>query len=278
MKWGQIVRDNRFKAVAVLSDQVFEFECTMADALASGLVYQVRDEASATDAGGSIIEEFDESQLVMPLKPGKFLCVGLNFTDHAQEVGAELPKYPTIFTKFSNALIGPHDHIQLPDADASTKVDWEAELAVVVGKSVRNVDRHLAQDAIFGYTVCNDISVRDWQGRTSEWFQGKNWDSSTPLGPVIVPADQKDVASGLRMTCSVDGEVRQNGNTANMVFLPAEIIAYLSQFMTLEPGDVIITGTPAGVGLSLHPRKWLEPGQVVETEIEGIGILRNKCI
>lgn len=278
MKWGQVIRGNKHVAVALLNDQAYAFDCSFTKALTSGLVDKITDEASVKRAGGVVVEGFTKDQLSIPLVPGKFLCVGLNFTDHAQEVGADLPKYPTIFTKFSNALVGPFDDIELPGADASTKIDWEAELAVVIGKRVRNADEKQAQDAIFGFTVCNDISVRDWQGRTSEWFQGKNWDNSTPLGPVIVPASELDVASGLRMTCTVDGEVRQSGSTANMVFSPAEIIAYLSQFMTLEPGDTIITGTPAGVGLSLHPRQWLKPGQLVETKIEGIGTLKNRCV
>lgn len=213
---------------------------------------------------------------VLPLEPGKILCVGLNYHDHAEEVGAEVPTYPTIFTKFANSLVGPDDPIAMPQE--STKIDYEAELCVVIGQRVRRASEEQALAAIAGYTLFNDISVRDWQGRTSEWFQGKNWDYSTPLGPHIVARSEVDPVEGLAIECLVDGEVMQSGTTSNMIFTPAQIVSYLSTFMTLEPGDVIACGTPAGVGMSKKPRRfWLKPGHEVTVRIEGVGKMANIC-
>ena len=217
---------------------------------------------------------------VRPLdKPGKVVCAGLNYRDHAEEMNLPVPEYPALFAKFSNALIGPNDQIRMPadDGTGSTKVDWEVELGLVVGVRLRNATEEQALEGLMGYTVINDVSVRDWQGRSSEWFQGKNWDAMTPFGPVIVSADEVDPLAGLELTCAVDGEVRQRGSTADMLFSPAYLLSYISRFMTLEPGDIVATGTPAGVGLSLHPRRWLKPGQEVRTRIEGIGELVNVC-
>lgn len=214
---------------------------------------------------------------VLPFDPGKILCIGLNYHDHAEEVGAELPQYPTVFTKFSNSLVGPDDPIVMPPE--STKIDYEAELCVVIGQAARRVDETEAYEAIAGYTLLNDISVRDWQGRTSEWFQGKNWDHSTPFGPHVVARDHIDPVQGLTIECLVDGEVMQSGTTANMIFTPAQIVSYISTFMTLEPGDVIACGTPAGVGMSKKPRRfWLKAGQDVTVRIEGIGEITNACV
>ena len=167
----------------------------------------------------------------------------------------------------------------MPSANetGSTKIDWEVELCLVIGQKMRRVDEEEALAGLLGYTILNDVSVRDWQGRTSEWFQGKNWDSMTPFGPYIVATGELDPTCGLDLTCEVDGEIRQHGNTSDMIFTSAQLISYISQFMTLEPGDLIATGTPAGVGLSLHPRNWLKPGQTLVTRIEGIGAISNRC-
>ena len=214
---------------------------------------------------------------VMPVKPGKILCIGLNYHDHAAEVGAEIPEYPSVFTKFRNALVGPEDPIALPEE--SSKIDYEAELCVVIGQHVRRADEEEALRAIAGYTLLNDVSVRDWQGRTSEWFQGKNWDHTTPFGPWVVSRDEVDPVAGLRIECLVDGEVMQSGSTADMIFTPAQLVSYISRFMSLEPGDVIACGTPAGVGMSKRPRRfWLKEGHRVTTRIEGIGEMTNVCL
>ena len=210
------------------------------------------------------------------LRPGKILCAGLNFYDHAEEVGQEIPKHPTIFAKYATALIGPTDPIAMPEE--SEKIDWEAELTVVIGSPLRHATPDQARAAIAGYTIMNDISVRDWQGRTSEWFQGKNFDRTTPVGPVVVTPDEIDPEAGLAIRCTVDGVRQQDSGTDRMIFSAVELVEYLSRFLTLEPGDLVACGTPAGVGLAKKPRRiWLRDGQEVVTEIEGIGELRNVC-
>lgn len=271
MKFAQILLRGKPVAVIEQGSRWYQLDKPLADYLATREVQFIS--AEHMDAQPLDLSEGD---FIRPLSNvSRVLCVGLNFTDHAKEVGAETPSHPTIFTKFGNALIGPGEQIQMPPE--SNKIDWEVELCAVIGKKGRRIPVEEAEEYLLGYTVLNDVSVRDWQGRTSEWFQGKNWDSMTPFGPVIVSPDELDIAGGLAMTCTVDGETRQQGSTANLIFRPAEVISYISTFMTLQPGDLIALGTPAGVGLSLRPRKWLAPGQTVVTEIEGIGRLTNVC-
>lgn len=271
MKFAQILLRGKPVAVIEQGSRWYQLDKPLADYLATSKVQVI----SAEHMGAQPLD-LSEDHFIRPLtNVSRVLCVGLNFTDHAKEVGAEPPSHPTIFTKFGNALIGPGEQIQMPTE--SNKIDWEVELCAVVGKEGRRIPVEEAEEYLLGYTVLNDVSVRDWQGRTSEWFQGKNWDSMTPFGPVIVSPDELDIAGGLAMTCTVDGETRQQGSTANLIFKPAEVISYISTFMTLQPGDLIALGTPAGVGLSLRPRKWLAPGQTVVTEIEGIGRLTNVC-
>ncbi|MEX3632161.1 fumarylacetoacetate hydrolase family protein [Rothia sp. LK2492] len=271
MKFAQILLRGKPVAVIEQGSRWYQLDKPLADYLATSKVQVI----SAEQIGAQPLD-LSEDDFIRPLSNvSRVLCVGLNFTDHAKEVGAETPSHPTIFTKFGNALIGPGEQIQIPAE--SNKIDWEVELCAVVGKEGRRIPVEEAEEYLLGYTVLNDVSVRDWQGRTSEWFQGKNWDSMTPFGPVIVSPDELDIAGGLAMTCTVDGETRQQGSTANLIFRPAEVISYISTFMTLQPGDLIALGTPAGVGLSLRPRKWLAPGQTVVTEIEGIGRLTNVC-
>lgn len=271
MKFAQILLRGKPVAVIEQGSRWYQLDKPLTDYLATSEVQVI----SAEHMGAQPLD-LSEDDFIRPLSNvSRVLCVGLNFTDHAKEVGAETPSHPTIFTKFGNALIGPGEQIQMPTE--SNKIDWEVELCAVVGKEGRRIPVEEAEEYLLGYTVLNDVSVRDWQGRTSEWFQGKNWDSMTPFGPVIVSPDELDIAGGLAMTCTVDGETRQQGSTANLIFKPAEVISYISTFMTLQPGDLIALGTPAGVGLSLRPRKWLAPGQTVVTEIEGIGRLTNVC-
>lgn len=271
MKFAQILLRGKPVAVIEHGSRWYQLDKPLADYLTTSEVQFI----SAEQIGAKPLD-LSEDDFIRPLSNvSRVLCVGLNFTDHAKEVGAETPSHPTIFTKFGNALIGPGEQIQIPAE--SNKIDWEVELCAVVGKEGRRIPVEEAEEYLLGYTVLNDVSVRDWQGRTSEWFQGKNWDSMTPFGPVIVSPDELDIAGGLAMSCTVDGETRQQGSTANLIFRPAEVISYISTFMTLQPGDLIALGTPAGVGLSLRPRKWLVPGQTVVTEIEGIGRLTNVC-
>ena len=217
--------------------------------------------------------EVRDATFVNPLSaPGKVVCCGLNYTHHIEEMGRDLPTHPTLFAKYADTLIGPQDDIVLP---RGLQVDWEAELAVVVGSTLRRADRSTALAGIAGYTVANDVSVRDWQQRTLQWFQGKAWDASTPLGPVIVSPDEVDPFAGLEVACRVNGEEVQRDNTSTLVFDPAELLAYISTFTVLRPGDVVLTGTPGGVGVGQEPPRFLADGDVLETEIAGIGTLRN---
>lgn len=212
------------------------------------------------------------------LDPGKVVCVGLNYRDHAREVGKVVPQYPTLFAKYPSAFVGAADPIRLPPADISQRVDWEAELVVVIGARVFQADAAVAASAIFGYTGMNDVSMRDWQRRTEEWLQGKNFERSTPVGPVVVTADELQIDRGLGVESRIGDRVVQSGSTADLIFPPVEIVQYITQFMSLEPGDLIATGTPAGVGVSRTPPEFLEDGDTLVTRIEGIGEMRNACL
>ncbi|OZC55598.1 2-hydroxyhepta-2,4-diene-1,7-dioate isomerase [Rhodococcus sp. 06-621-2] len=205
--------------------------------------------------------------------PRKILCCGHNYRGHIAEMGRDTPTYPTLFAKFADTLVGATDDIVLPGS--VTKLDWEAELAVVVGTTIRNADRVEAGAAIAGYTVANDISARDWQNRTPQWLQGKAFDATTPLGPVLVTPDEFDPAAGAKITCSVNGVVRQTGSTDDLVFGTADLLAYISEFTVLRPGDIVLTGTPSGVGAAATPPHFLNVGDIVETVVDGIGTLRN---
>lgn len=210
---------------------------------------------------------------VLPLAPpSKVICCGLNYADHIAETGRELPSHPTLFAKHADTLLPDGADIVLP---AGLQVDWEAELAVVVGAEIRGADRDEARAAIGGYTVANDISVRDWQNRTLQWFQGKAWDATTPVGPVVVPAAELDPFAGVDVVCRVNGVERQRGNTRTLVFDCADLLAYVSTFTVLRPGDLVLTGTPGGVGMGMTPPTYLADGDVVETEVVGIGTLTN---
>ena len=206
--------------------------------------------------------------------PGKVICCGLNFTDHITEMGRPLPEYPTLFVKFPDCLIGAHDDIAVPPA-AQGALDWEAELAVVVGATLRRSDRAAAAGAIAGYTVANDISMRDWQQRTAQWFQGKAWDATTPVGPVLCTPDEVDPVAGTTLSCTIDGELRQQADTRQLVFDCAALLSYISAFTTLRAGDLVLTGTPGGVGSAAKPPSYLGDGSRVVTDIDGIGRLDN---
>ncbi|XKK62640.1 fumarylacetoacetate hydrolase family protein [Streptomyces sp. ARC32] len=209
--------------------------------------------------------------------PSKVVCVGHNYTHHIEEMGRELPSHPTLFPKFAETLIGANDDIAKP-AETDT-LDWEVELAVVIGKQVRRADEQQAADAIAGFTVMNDISLRDWQFRTIEWTQGKIWEATTPLGPYVVTPDEVGgVRPALQVRTVVDGEVMQQDDTGTLLFDPVFLVRYISTVITLKPGDVIATGTPAGVGNARDPKVFLLPGQTVVTEIAGLGACSNKVV
>jgi acylpyruvate hydrolase len=234
------------------------------------------DPAGMTAAPSGEPVDLDEASLapVVPW-PEKIICLGLNYLSHISEMGGEPPRHPTLFAKFARALTGPRDPIML--ARGAEQVDWEAELAVIVGSTIRYVEPDEALDAIAGYTVLNDVSVRDWQTRTPQWLQGKIFEASTPVGPWLVTPDEVDHARDLRITCVVDGEVMQDARTSDLVFRPEEVLAYISQIVTLVPGDLISMGTAGGVGMARTPQVFLTHGQLVATEIEGIGALENRC-
>jgi 2-keto-4-pentenoate hydratase/2-oxohepta-3-ene-1,7-dioic acid hydratase in catechol pathway len=210
-------------------------------------------------------------------RPGKFVCVGLNYAAHAAEGGHDIPEYPSLFPRYNSSLIAAGQPVIRPTV--SEQLDYEVELTIVIGKGGRHISEQDALDHVFGYTIFNDVSVRDFQRKTKQWTQGKNFDGTGPLGPVVVTPDELPAgASGLRITSRVNGETRQDSNTADMIFSTAKIIAILSEFMTLEPGDVIATGTPSGVAHAMKPPGWMKPGDRVEAEIEGIGILSNPVV
>jgi acylpyruvate hydrolase len=226
---------------------------------------------------GQHLLTLDQVELGPPVPdPEKLLCVGLNYRAHASEVNAALPPVPTIFAKFRNSLSGPTSPIVLPTV--STLIDYEGELTVVIGTRCKGVSEQEALDYVAGYTICNDVSARDLQMQTSQWMAGKAIDTFAPMGPGIVLAEMIPDPQTLQLTTRVNGEVVQHDSTANMIYSVAKIIAFLSSFMTLEPGDLIATGTPSGVGGMRQPPLFLRDGDLVEVEIEGIGVIRNPVI
>ncbi len=225
------------------------------------------------NSGNSRIE-LKQVKLNSPVpKPEKYLGISLNYADHIAETGRDQPQYPSFFTKQSSCIIGDGDTIYQPKV--SDKLDYEGELAFVIGKRCRHVPVDKANQVIAGFTIANDISVRDWQMHSPTMMIGKSFDTAGPLGPWIVTSDELNDPHNLTIKTWVDDELRQNASTNEMIFNCHEIIAYLSQAMTLNPGDIITTGTPSGVGVKMKPRGYLKPGQTVRVEIEGIGALTN---
>lgn len=231
-------------------------------------------EATARAAGGAT-HALDGADLaaVVPA-PGKIICVGHNYRNHIKEMGREIPDHPTLFAKYAESLIGPYDDLALPEE--SDAVDWEAELAVVIGKKGRRISEADAADHIAGYSVLNDVSMRDYQFRTIQWLQGKTWEASTPFGPALVTKDE--FSAGPLMTSEVDGEIMQHTPTGDLVFTPEFLVSYISTIITLNPGDVIATGTPGGVGHARDPKRYLQEGEVLVTAIEGLGRLKNRVV
>lgn len=228
------------------------------------------------EGGGSeaiAVQEADFAPVVP--RPEKIMGIGLNYRAHAAEAGLALPDHPVIFAMYWRCLLGARDDLVLPPN--STMVDWEAELGLVIGRPVFRADLADAAAAIAGYTIVNDVSMRDWQRRTSQFLQGKTFESSTPAGPYLVTPDEVDDAKDLHITCEVDGEIMQDAHTSDLVFKPAEIVAYASQFITLSPGDLIATGTPGGVGGGRRPQVYLRGGQIMRTSIKGLGEQLTRC-
>ena len=216
-------------------------------------------------------------RLAAPIpRPGKIICIGLNYRDHAAESNAPLPEYPVVFAKYANTVVGPGDAIVLPRV--TEHVDYEGELGVVIGAQARDVPEAEALACVAGYLPVNDVSARDYQMRTSQWTIGKTFDTFAPMGPALVTADEIPDPHNLNLRVTIGDEVLQDSNTRHLIFTIPQLIAYLSSVMTLEPGDVIATGTPAGVGAARNPKRWLRAGETVRVEIEGLGALENPVV
>jgi len=258
---------------------------------------QIRDlSAQVADIAGATLTAAELKRLAalnpadLPLVPGtprigpcvgqvgKFVCIGLNYADHAKESGLEVPKEPVVFGKWTSAISGPNDEVQIPRG--SSKTDWEVELGVVIGKAGRNIDVAQSLDYVAGYCIVNDVSEREWQiERGGTWDKGKGFDTFGPIGPWLVTADEVADPQNLELWLEVDGKRYQNGNTRTMVFGVAEIVSYLSRCMSLQPGDIISTGTPPGVGMGVKPHAvYLKPGQEMRLGIQGLGEQRQVTV
>ena len=242
-------------------------------------------EAYVREGGGSsrrteglrrdgIVFTLSEVVLKAPIPhPGKLILLGLNYRDHAAETGQTIPEVPTLFAKYSNSVVGPGAAILIPRA--TEQIDYEAEFAFVIGRRGHHIPRERALDYVAGYTIINDVSARDYQFATSQWMVGKTFDTHCPMGPALVLKDEIPDPHNLDISLSIAGEVLQRSNTRQLIFKIPETVEYLAQIMTLEPGDVISTGTPAGVGFTRKPPRWLQPGETVRIEIAGLGVLEN---
>ena len=225
------------------------------------------------DTGSSKVS-LSKVKLEAPVSdPEKIICVGINYRDHAEETGKTIPDYPTIFSKYASSVIGASDAIRIPRV--TKQIDWECELAVIIGETCRHVSMENALDFVAGYTAANDVSARDYQMRTTQWTIGKTFDTFCPLGPALVTKDEIPDPGCLDISMFVDDELVQHSNTRELIFPVPYLVSYLSEVMTLKPGDVILTGTPSGVGFARSPQRFLKPGQTCRVEIESIGSLVN---
>lgn len=248
------------------------------DACAAALAYVAEraDDPAALRAEG-LAYDLAEVRLCAPLpEPGKIICLGLNYRDHAAETKGKVPEYPILFSKYTNSICGPGDPIILPRV--TQKVDYEAELAFVIGRRGKNVPRERALDYVAGYMNANDVSARDYQLRVSQWMTGKTFDTFCPIGPALVLKDEVPDPHNLPVRLSINGEVLQDSNTRELIFNVYDLVAYISSVMTLEPGDLVLTGTPAGVGFVREPSRYLRPGDRVRIEIGNLGVLENPVV
>lgn len=274
---GSRARGTRGTARTEIPDDLLSF-------IERGSLAQAR---AALALGRRLLREGKARGLVLPTSKVRLLapiprprknifCLGRNYAAHAQERGEDIPKVPVFFTKPPTAVVGPEEPVVRHAATA--QLDYEVELAVVIGRRGRNIPVHRAMDFVFGYTVMNDITARDLQARHVQWFKGKSLDTFAPMGPVVVHRSAVRDPQSLNLRSRVNGEVRQDDNTRSMVFPVAHLVSVLSEGMTIEPGDILATGTPAGVAAGRTPPPWLRPGDVVEAEIDGIGTLRNPIV
>ncbi|MEY2466704.1 MAG: hypothetical protein QOD03_1225 [Verrucomicrobiota bacterium] len=247
------------------------YAAQQADGTAFKLVGDIYHAPKLTD------EKADVAKLLAPIQATSIICIGLNYRKHAEETGAKFPEYPVVFFKGINTLLNPGEPIQIPTHMRSDEVDYECELAVVIGRACKNVSRQTALDYVLGYTCCNDVSARDWQIKRGggQWCRGKSFDTFSPLGPVLVTRDEIPNPNALKIRTVLSGQVMQDWNTNDMIFDVPTLIEFLSGSTTLLPGTVILTGTPHGVGMAQKPPRWLKPGDSVTIEIEKIGALTN---
>jgi acylpyruvate hydrolase len=263
MRLGTIRTAHGTSAVRIEGDLAIEIGASDVGALLAAGDWR----ALAGSAVGPRHRIADLSYAPVVPRPGKIICVGLNYRSHIIEMGRDLPEYPTLFAKYPEALIGASDPLTLPAE--SDQVDWEVELAVVVGRRVRHAGAAAAAEAIAGYSIINDVTMRDWQYRTPEWLQGKTFEATTPFGPHLVTPDE--IAPDAKISCLIDGEVMQDSTIADLLFGPVDLVCYISTILPLDPGDVIATGTMGGVGHARTPPRYLQNGQTLVARIEGIG-------
>lgn len=256
------LRDGSIHAGELVGETVYALDASVMDIIGGKIALRGQPVANA--------------RLVAPLRPGKLICVGRNYADHAAELSHDLPKTPLIFAKYPTCVIGQGDTITWSSA-ITQQVDWEGELVVVIGKTARRIAESGAMHHVFGYTIANDISARDIQNSESQWIRAKGMDTFCPLGPCIVTRDEIPDPHALALTTVVNGQTMQQANTASMIFKIPFLVAYLSQTFTLEPGDIILTGTPSGVGAAMKPPRFLGHGDSVSITIEAIGTLTNPC-
>lgn len=277
MRLARVSKDGKTGLAAKIDDEtkvVWDADLADLDAqIANGKMAA----AGAAAAAGETVDDASLTFLPPIAKPRKIICLGLNYRDHAEEAGLGIPEFPVLFGRFASSLIGHGAPIILPKV--SEQLDWEAELVVVLSKGGKNIAEADALDHVAGYSVFNDASIRDYQLRTPQWTAGKNFDDTGAFGPWLVTPDEVPAgAAGLKIECRVNGEVMQSSNTGNLIFTVANTIHLLSTFMTLEAGDVIVMGTPGGVGVARDPQVWMKAGDVCEIEIEGIGLLKNTVV
>ena len=277
MRIARVSKDGVTGLAAKVGDKVtVVFDAALAD-LDAQIAAGTLAEAGAKAAAGEAIAEAALTFLPPVARPSKIVCLGLNYRDHAEESGLGIPEFPVLFARFPSSLIGHGAPIVLPRV--SEQLDWEAELVVVLSKGGKNIAQADALSHVAGYSVFNDASIRDYQMRTPQWTAGKNFDDTGAFGPWLVTPDELPAgAAGLKIECRVDGAVMQSSNTANLIFDVATTIEILSGFMTLEAGDVLVMGTPGGVGIARKPQVWMKAGQTCEVEIEGVGLLVNPIV
>jgi len=260
--------------VIAISDLVSDAPADMIGVIKAGDGLRVK-LAAALDSPAAERRPLKSVELRLPIeKPGKFICLGLNYALHAKEGGNAVPDYPAYFIRVNSSLVAPNAPVLRPRV--STQLDYECELTIVIGKGGRDISEKDALSHVYGYTLFNDVSVRDYQRKTTQWTAGKNFDGTGPVGPAIVTADSLPPgADGLGIRTRLNGQVMQDSDTSDMVFKTAQSVSLISQIMTLEPGDLIATGTPSGVGYARKPPVWMKAGDVIEVEVDGIGTLRN---